>query len=146
MLSSAVICLALNIYFEARGESLLAQTAVAYATTNRLEEKGFSESQMCKLVWEKGQFSWTRHLKFYDKPADEEYVLSKQFMKGHKIRESYEWNESIELSKKVLKKEISNPIGKANNFHDLTVEPRWSRKFKFIKKIGVFKFYQEKQK
>lgn len=47
----SLLCLALNIYFEARGEHPDAQLAVAEVTLNRGEP--------CKVVGEPYQFSWT---------------------------------------------------------------------------------------
>lgn len=46
-----LVCLALNIYFEARGENPDAQLAVAEVTLNR--------GSPCKVVAEPHQFSWT---------------------------------------------------------------------------------------
>jgi len=63
-----VECLALNIYFEARGESPAGQLAVALVSMNRVFAKGFP-STVCRVVWQPRQFSWT-HDKFSDQPQD----------------------------------------------------------------------------
>lgn len=54
-----VECLAKNIYFEARGESLRGQIAVALVTINRVESTKYSDT-ICGVVYQKGQFSWTQ--------------------------------------------------------------------------------------
>ena len=53
-------CLAQNIYHESRGESIQGQFAVAFVTLNRTEDENFPRS-ICGVVYQKGQFSWTKH-------------------------------------------------------------------------------------
>lgn len=52
-------CLAQNIYHEARGEPTSGQLAVAFVTLNRTEDDRFPDS-ICDVVYQKGQFSWTK--------------------------------------------------------------------------------------
>jgi hypothetical protein len=52
------LCLARNIYFEARGEGARGQYAVAAVTLNRVREKRWSDG-ICGVVYQKKQFSWT---------------------------------------------------------------------------------------
>ncbi len=54
--STAMLCLALNIYHEARGESLTGQHAVAQVTMNRAQR---DPKKVCSVVFNKHQFSWT---------------------------------------------------------------------------------------
>ena len=61
-------CLALNIYFEARGEPTSGQLAVAIVTMNRVHSKRYPGS-ICSVVWQKHQFSWTHDGKS-DRPTD----------------------------------------------------------------------------
>jgi len=51
------VCLAKNIYFEARNESLKGQVAIALVTLNRLQEARWS-SEVCDVVYDSNQFSW----------------------------------------------------------------------------------------
>lgn len=51
-------CLAQNIYHESRGEPYAGQLAVAFVTLNRVEDPNFP-SDICKVVYQRGQFSWT---------------------------------------------------------------------------------------
>ncbi len=140
MLSSTIICLALNIYFEARGESLNAQAAVAYTTLNVAEEKHIST---CKAVYSKGKFSWTRNrVKYNGGNSEEEFLYSKKFMSKYSIRELDSWENSIGMAKDVISGNIKNPIGDANYFHDVTIKaPIWSKNITRIAKIGGFIFY-----
>ena len=51
------ICLAKNIYFEARNESMRGQVAVALVTLNRLYSKQYPDD-ICAVVYDHMQFSW----------------------------------------------------------------------------------------
>jgi len=61
-------CLALNVYFEARGEAAEGQLAVAMVTMNRVKSRHYPNS-VCSVVWQKKQFSWTHDGK-RDRPAN----------------------------------------------------------------------------
>jgi len=61
-------CLALNVYFEARGEEAEGQLAVALVTINRMRSRHYPNS-VCGVVWQKRQFSWTHDGKS-DRPTD----------------------------------------------------------------------------
>jgi len=52
------LCLARNIYFEARGEGARGQYAVAAVTLNRALDKRWADG-ICEIVYQKKQFSWT---------------------------------------------------------------------------------------
>lgn len=66
---SAMICLALNVYHEARGEPLDGQVAVAQVTMNRVASKRYPNT-VCEVVYQKSQFSWTRHNPPVTEPAE----------------------------------------------------------------------------
>ena len=51
------VCLAKNIYFEARNESLKGQIAIALVTLNRLQEARWSD-EACGVIYDNKQFSW----------------------------------------------------------------------------------------
>ena len=67
-IESELKCLADNIYFEARNESVKGQVAVALVTINRVNSIHFPNT-VCDVVWQQGysrktkrkvaQFSWT---------------------------------------------------------------------------------------
>src|SRR3954462_2332169 len=65
-----VECLALNVYYEARGESLAGQYAVAEVTLNRRASLGYPKT-VCEVVYQKGAFSWTAEA--LDAPAGESW-------------------------------------------------------------------------
>jgi N-acetylmuramoyl-L-alanine amidase len=61
------LCLALGLYYEARGESIEGQRAVGHVILNRIRQTG---DPACRVVWKHGQFSWTREAVYRLIPRD----------------------------------------------------------------------------
>jgi len=57
MISAAVMCLAMNIYHEARGEPLAGQIAVGYSTMNRVADKRYPDT-VCGVVHQAKYHGW----------------------------------------------------------------------------------------
>lgn len=64
MLLLPTLCLALNIYYEARGESIAGQIAVTQVVLNRVYSNKFPNN-ICDVIQQKNQFSW-----FWDGKSD----------------------------------------------------------------------------
>lgn len=106
-----LLCLAANIYFEARGETYIGQVAVKDVTVNR--GRGF-----CNTVFKRGQFSWTKTHKWavinsflVDKPKN----LSKADTKA--------WT----LAKEVAMSSVTVLPKSYKHYHTLSVKPAWSK-------------------
>lgn len=111
-----VKCLATAIYHEANSESEKGQIAVANVIMNRVKSKKFPNS-VCSVVSQKGQFSWygkTKH-KYNDK--------------------------TVNIAEKVLSNRVHDVTNGALFFHS-GKNPHWTRKMKFVTKIGGHKFYK----
>lgn len=122
-------CLALNIYHEARSEPLSGQLAVAQVTLNRVASKSFPHS-VCEVVKQGGQkrnrcqFSWWCDGKS-DQPTE---------MKA--------WRKSLDLGRRVLAEQLSDPTDGALFYHATYVSPKWSRSFQRTTQIGRHLFYR----
>jgi N-acetylmuramoyl-L-alanine amidase len=116
-----IYCLAKNIYYEARGEPLEGQIAVAQVTLNRVASKQF-HSTVCGVVYAHKQFSWTLD-------------------KGRKIRDRKAWSDAVDLAAAVLTKSIPLPHFPALYFHTPQVNPRWNRGKRVVARIGNHIFY-----
>ena len=57
VLETALLCLSLNVYFEARNQDLAGQLAVAQVTMNRVEDEAYP-NDVCDVVYQHKQFSW----------------------------------------------------------------------------------------
>ena len=49
MLAEAIVCLALNVYYEARSQSVVEQIAVAQVVINRVNDDRYPDT-VCKVV------------------------------------------------------------------------------------------------
>lgn len=99
------VCLAKNIYYEARGESYKGMLAVAKVTINRVASPGFPDT-VCKVVYQPRQFSWT-------------------LRKNNQIRDLHAWEVSLRIADLMLDPESRHLSNfKLLYFHNNTVSPK----------------------
>lgn len=118
---SELLCLAKNIYYEARGEPLQGKIAVAQVTLNRVTHRTQFDASICQVVYAKHQFSWT--------------------MEKHREPRGEAWLEAQALAKLVVQGVAHLPDFKALYFHNLTVKPQWNRTKELVARIGNHIFY-----
>lgn len=129
-------CLAQNIYFEAGFEPGEGMDAVAHVTLNRVSDSRYPES-VCEVVWQKGQFSWTRdgrsdRIPLYDKDDDaRDYVFDA-------------WMDSADAAVRALVGLSEDQTGGANFYyaHDV-VTPHWRDDFEVSAIIGGHTFMRD---
>ena len=125
-------CLALNIYYEARGESRAGQFAVAEVTMNRVASEYYPDT-VCGVVYQKrwdylrkryvGAFSWTE---LNRRPAPE----------GREWRRAWEVAETVYYGRHVPK------LDGVLHYHAVSIKPSWSRGRKPVARIGQHLFYR----
>lgn len=130
ILESAVLCLALNIYHEARSEMIPGQYAVAQVTMNRAGEK----SKVCDTVVAKHQFSWTTKLLT---KKGKRYVLKDEGMP----RDEHAWHLAKHIAGYVLKHRPTDSTRGATFYHSTAVDPKWRKDMVKVAKIGRHIFY-----
>lgn len=117
-------CLAGAVYFEARGEPLDGQLAVAQVIVNRTEDSRFPRSY-CGVVTQPGQFS---------------------FMRGQrmpKVRESSpSWTRAVAVAHIADRGLWDSQAGNAVFFHARYVRPGWSRTKTRLAQIDTHIFYR----
>lgn len=126
-------CLAENIYFEARGEPLKGQYAVAEVTMNRLASPNFPDT-VCDVVydtrWDRlrrrltAHFSWTA-LEIEDEP------------------QGPAWDQAKEVAAAVYDKKFTPVVPGALYFHATYVDPYWRSSKRKIAQVGNHIFYRE---
>lgn len=122
--SDDFMCMAKNIYYEARGESYLGKLAVAQVTINRMHHPMFPK-KTCSVVYQPGQFSWVRNTYRINTPYGDS------------------WLESMCVAKQALSGRRINGMESALYFHSIGAKPNW-RNVKPIAKIGNHVFYARK--
>jgi N-acetylmuramoyl-L-alanine amidase len=119
--NAELLCLAKNIYYEARGEPTRGKIAVAQVTLNRVTHRTEFQSSICQVVYAKHQFSWT--------------------MEPHREPRGPAWHEAQAVAKAVIIGTAYLPSFKALYFHNLTVQPRWNKTKELVATIGNHIFY-----
>ncbi|MEM7210345.1 MAG: cell wall hydrolase [Pseudomonadota bacterium] len=123
-------CLAEALYFEARGESLRGQIAVAEVILNRVDSKRYPNS-VCGVV-QQGQHR--RNACQFSYNCDG---------KSNRIGNRKVFNELGQLAYVMLNGAKRKLTGNALFYHNTTVRPRWSRKFVRTARIGRHIFYRQ---
>lgn len=131
ILSTAFLCLALNVYHEARGEPLDGQHAVAQVTMNRA---GRDPRKVCQVVTEPRQFSWTTGL---TKKVRGRVVLKK----AGEPRDDRAWMLAKHVANITLKGWVEDFTKGSTFYHAKTVRPQWSRSKTRIATYGRHHFY-----
>ena len=125
-------CLALNVYYEARGEPLAGKYAVAEVTINRMVS-GRYPGTVCEVVYEKrwdrlrkryvGAFSWT------------EFDLVPH-------PEGEQWRRAKEVAEAVYFRRQPPQLNGALHYHATYIRPSWARGQQPIARIGGHVFYE----
>ncbi|MEE9426433.1 MAG: cell wall hydrolase [Methylococcales bacterium] len=130
---SELQCMALNLYFEARGETSAGQKAVAHVVLNRVNHAGFPKS-VCDVVKQGGQdkryhcqFSWWCD-GLSDKPGNKR-----------------SWRQSVVVAAEVLLEKTNDPTNGALWYHADYASPYWRRSMEKGPTIGKHIFYSSKK-
>ena len=125
-------CLALNVYYESRGEPLEGQYAVAEVTMNRVADPRYPDT-VCEAVYQKkwdylrkryvGAFSWTE-LDHNARPRGEA------------------WERALSVAELTYAGSRTSVLDGAVHYHASHIRPSWSRGKKPVARIGRHLFYK----
>ena len=138
MLELALMCLSLNIYYEARNQPLRGQMAVAEVVLNRVEDKNFPDT-ICEVVMEGPTYSWKPDFPVRHKCQFSWYCDGK----SDTPLEFEAWNMSVMVAENILANVPPNLLEGAIYYHATNVDPFWAKEKTFIKQIGDHLFYKE---
>ena len=123
-------CLSEALYFEARGEQIEGQIAVADVIINRKNSSHFP-STICGVV---SEGSHRRNACQFSYNCDGKLEL---------IYDKVTYRRIVKLSSMILNGAFSDVTNGATFFHASEVSPSWSKKFKKTRKIGRHIFYKK---
>ena len=126
-------CLAENVYYEARGEPLAGQYAVAEVTLNRVASRLYPAS-VCAVVYQEiwdatgrryiGAFSWTPFRDTLRRPRGRE------------------WRRALAIAAEAYDGETAPQVDGALFYHTTDIKPVWARTKTPIATIGNHIFYR----
>lgn len=131
ILESAVLCLALNIYHEARSEMIPGQYAVAHVTMNRAGD----QSNICKTVTAKKQFSWTNTMLV---KKGRTFKLKPEGIP----KDEHAWQLAKHIARYSLEHPTTDMTLGATHYHTTKVKPTWRVSMTRVKQIGSHIFYR----
>ena len=136
MIVEALMCLALNVYHEARSQSTAGQIAVAQVVINRVNDTRYPNT-VCEVVYEgptytnsdlpvrhRCQFSWyCDGKKDYPKDIDA-------------------WTKSLSVASTVLDGKTIDMLDNATHYHAIYVKPAWAKTKTRTARIDNHIFYR----
>ena len=122
-------CLALNIYFEARGEPAMGKRAVGHVVMNRVADAAFPGT-VCEVVRQGGEEK--RHRCQFSRWCDG---------RSDRPLDQMAWRESREIAWKVMRGASRDPTHGALWYHAVYVTPDWSEAMDKGPRIGRHLFY-----
>ena len=117
-----IACLARNVYFEARGEPLAGQYAVAEVTMNRLALAPAPRT-VCSVVYQKSAFSWTDSAELPEPDGEA-------------------WQRALKVAEAVYYGRHEPRLEGALYYHADYVKPDWAKDKRRIARIGSHIFYR----
>ena len=138
ILETALMCMALNMYHEAKNQSMLGQIAVGQVVMNRVEDKRFPNN-VCDVVTEAVTYKGT------DKPVLHKCQFS-WYCDGQKDEpdfDSKEWWDAKEYASIVLSGTIMLDVTEgATHYHATYVRPAWAKTKTKTTRIDRHIFYR----
>ena len=138
ILETAFMCMALNIYHEAKNQSMLGQIAVGQVVMNRVEDTRFPDN-VCDVVTQAVTYKGT------DKPVLHKCQFS-WYCDGQKdepLYHSEEWWNAQEYASIVLSGTIALDVTEgATHYHATYVRPAWAKTKTRTTRIDRHIFYR----
>lgn len=124
MIELALMCLAMNVYWEARDQSIAGQVAVAQITMNRVASPDYP-NDVCGVVHQLKQFSWQ-----WDGKSDVP-------------QEEAAWDRAQMVARGVLAGSGHSGLMyvEITHYHAAYVSPYWAPKMQLVAHIGDHIFY-----
>lgn len=132
ILASALLCLAANVYHEARNQDTVGQFAVAQVTMNRAHH---DPKRVCKVVAEPYQFSWLNGNTSY-------HNGSITIGPGLVPHEQAAWKKALRVARTTLNSNVKDLTGGATHYHTVSISLDWDKKMVRTARIGGHYFYR----
>lgn len=133
IVSTALLCLAINTYHEARGELIPGQYAVNHVVLNRA---GGDPDKACEVIFKRHQFSWTSKVSREGKGWR---------LPTHMVpKDKDAWARAQIIARVTLEGRMHDLTRGADHYHATYVAPSWRHAMAQTKRIGTHIFYKAK--
>jgi spore germination cell wall hydrolase CwlJ-like protein len=133
----SIMCLAMAVYFEARGEPMVGQVAVAQVVMSRVEDDRFPDT-VCEVVKQGYYYSWN---------ADFPIKHKCQFSfwcdgKPETIEDEYAFQWAKNVAEATIHGKLYDTTQGATHYHAYYVKPSWSKHLTRTVRINDHIFYR----
>lgn len=118
----ALMCLSLNVYWEARNQPLAGQLAVAQVTMNRVHDPRWPDN-VCDVVYDHKQFSW-----YWDGKSD-------------LPQEEKAWETAMLVASAAMSGSGHKELMGVTHYHAVYSQPYWKDYMTKVAVIGDHVFY-----
>ena len=133
----SIMCLAMAIYFEARGEPMVGQVAVAQGVVNRVGDYRYPDN-VCDVVKQGYYYSWNQNIPIRDKCQFSFWCDGKP----ETVNDIMAWGFAIDIAEATMKGYLYDTTSGATHYHAYYVQPSWSYKFTKTVRINDHIFYR----
>ena len=134
---TVLACMATAIYFEARGEPMVGQVAVAQVIMSRVYDERYPDT-VCDVVKQGYYYSWDKTIPIRDKCQFSFWCDGKP--ENIKDEDAYFW--ATEVAQAVMVGTLYDTTQGATHYHAYYVQPSWSKKFTRTVRINDHIFYR----
>ena len=137
MFEAALVCLALNIYHEARDQPFIGQVAVAQVVMNRVHDDRYPDN-VCDVVQQGPTYSWTDNFPVRHRCQFSWYCDGK----SDRTPDQTAWEQAMMIAQGVHTGNLDDFVEGATHYHATYVLPEWASTKTPIAQIGDHMFYR----
>lgn len=121
MIEAALVCLALNVYHEARDQPFIGQVAVAQVVMNRVDDWRYPDT-VCEVVKQGQTYSWKPDFPVRNRCQFSWYCDGK----SDKPRDTYAYQMAQNIAHGVYYGNLDDFVEGATHYHATYVQPEWA--------------------
>lgn len=137
MLTTSLMCLALNIYHEAKNQSFIGQVAVAQVVMNRVKDTRYPNT-VCEVVKQGLTYKWKPSFPIKNKCQFSWYCDGK----SDKPKQGKAWEDAKHVANGVYNEHLSDFVEGATHYHADYVNPSWAETKTYVMRIDDHIFYR----
>ena len=137
MIVEAILCLALNVYHEAKNQSTIGQIAVAQVVMNRVKDDRYPNT-VCEVVKQGQTYKWNTELPIRNRCQFSWYCDGK----NDTPKEETAWQYAIMVADGVYYNKVHDLVEGATHYHAYYVNPSWAETKTYINRIDDHIFYR----
>ena len=136
-ITEAILCLALNVYHEAKNQPFIGQVAVAQVVMNRVYDERYPNT-VCEVVEQGPTYSWKPDFPIRNRCQFSWYCDGL----SDTPKEKDAWDNAIMVANSVYYGNFEDFVEGATHYHAYYVTPEWASAKTYITRIEDHIFYR----